>query len=88
MKSFLSNTAFDILKWLAILALPAIADFIKFVFPIWDIPYADPIAETIRQVALLIGILVGVSTIGYIKNNNNNNTVEIETIQKDLEDTE
>lgn len=68
MKTLLSNRAYDILKWLAILALPAIADFIKFLFPTWGIPYGDPIAETIRQVALLIGILIGVSTIQYNKN--------------------
>ena len=63
----LPNKVYDILKWLALLALPAIADFIKFLFPTWDIPYGDPIAETIRQVALLIGILIGISSISHEK---------------------
>ena len=67
MKTLLSNTAYDILKWLALLALPAVADFIKFLFPTWNIPYGDPISETIRQVALLIGILIGLSQISYQK---------------------
>lgn len=68
MKSFLSNKVYEVLKWLAILALPAIADFIKFLFPTWGLPFGDPIAETIRQVALLIGILIGISTVQYNKN--------------------
>ena len=67
MKTLLSDKAYEVLKWLAILALPAIADFVKFLFPTWGIPYGDPVAETIRQVALLIGILIGVSTVQYNK---------------------
>ena len=51
------------------LALPAIADFVKFLFPTWNIPYGDPIAETLRQIALLIGVLIGISTIQYNKQN-------------------
>ena len=67
MKTLLSGKAYDVLKWLALLALPALADFIKFLFPTWGIPYGDPIAETIRQVALLIGIIIGLSQISYEK---------------------
>ena len=61
----LPDKVYDVLKWVALLALPAIADFIKFLFPTWNIPNGDPVAETIRQVALLIGILIGISTIKY-----------------------
>ena len=80
MKTLLSGKTYEILKWLAILALPAIADFIKFLFPTWNIPFGDPIAETIRQVALLIGILIGISTIDYNKKIN----AELSDIKKDL----
>ncbi|MBR3243234.1 MAG: hypothetical protein IKF90_11125 [Parasporobacterium sp.] len=80
MKTLLSGKAYEILKWLAILALPAIADFIKFLFPTWNIPFGDPIAETIRQVALLIGILIGISTIDYNKKIN----AELSDIKEDL----
>ena len=67
MKTLLSDKVYEVLKWLAILALPAVADFIKFLFPTWGIPYGDPIAETLRQVALLIGVLIGISTVQYNK---------------------
>lgn len=81
MKSFLSDKVYEVFKWLAILALPAIADFIKFLFPTWGLPYGDPIAETIRQVALLLGVLIGISTVQYNKNVN----AEIEEIGKEIE---
>ena len=80
MKTLLNDKAYEILKWLAILALPAVADFIKFLFPTWGIPYGDPIAETIRQVALLLGILIGISTVQYNKGIN----ADLEKIKNDI----
>lgn len=82
MKTLLSDKVYEVLKWLAILALPAVADFIKFLFPTWNIPYGDPIAESIRQIAFLIGILIGVSTIQYNKQLN----ADITDIKKEIED--
>ena len=82
MKNLLSDKVYEVLKWLAILALPAIADFIKFLFPTWNIPYGDPIAETIRQVALLLGILIGISTVQY----NKQLKTEITEIGKEVEE--
>lgn len=82
MKTLLNDKVYEVLKWLAILALPAVADFIKFLFPTWNIPYGDPIAETIRQVALLIGILIGISTVQY----NKTNKVDIKEISDDVEE--
>ena len=80
MRSFLSDKVYEIFKWLAVLALPAVADFIKFLFPTWGLPYGDPIAETIRQLALLLGILIGISTIQY----NKNVSADIKKIGEDL----
>lgn len=80
MKTLLNNKVYEVLKWLAILALPAVADFIKFLFPTWGLPYGDPIAETIRQVALLLGILIGISTVQYNKGIN----AELAQIKKDI----
>lgn len=82
MKTLLSGKTYEVLKWLAILALPAVADFIKFLFPTWSIPYGDPIAETIRQVALLIGILIGISTVQYNKQVN----TDIKEVIEDAEE--
>lgn len=61
----LSNRAYDILKWVAIIALPAIATFVVAIFEIWDIPFANEIAQTITAIATLIGALLCVSSMNY-----------------------
>ncbi len=70
MKPLLSNKAFDILKWVALIALPAFAIFIKRLFPIWGIPLGDEISETMVAIQFFLGALLGVSTIQYKSNEN------------------
>ena len=50
------------LKWLGLIACPAIATFIGAVFPAWGIPNADAIVLTLNATGVLIGALIGVST--------------------------
>lgn len=64
-RNMLSNRLYDVLKWVAIIALPALAVFVTTVFPIWNIPYAEPISTTIMAVDVLLGALLGVSTAKY-----------------------
>ena len=69
----LNNKWFDILKWVAIVALPALSTFIVVIGRIWgwgDI--ASMIAQTITAVAVLLGALLGISTIQYNKGADNN----------------
>lgn len=61
----LSNKAYDILKWLCIMAFPALATFYAVVAKIWDLPYETQIPATITAVATFIGALLGVSHIQY-----------------------
>lgn len=63
----LSNRVYDVLKWIAIIALPALAVFVTTVFPVWGIPYAEPISTTIMAVDTLLGALLCVSTANYNK---------------------
>ena len=61
---------FDILKWCAIVALPAISSFIVVISRIWG--WADlgnMIAQTVTAVATLLGALLCISHIQY-KNEN------------------
>ena len=64
----LPDKIYTVLKYLAIIGLPALATFIAALFKLWDIPYGDQIAQTITLVATLIGALICVSTIAYNKN--------------------
>ena len=64
----LPDRIFDILKWIAIVALPALSTFIVVLGKIWgwgDI--APMVAQTITAVACLLGALLGISTIQYNK---------------------
>lgn len=54
---------YDVLKWLALILLPAVAVFIGTVGPAWGWPNIQAIVVTVNAVALLIGAGIGVSTI-------------------------
>lgn len=59
---------FDILKWIAIVALPALSTFIVVLGKIWNWGDIAPmVAQTITAVAVLLGALLGISTIQYNK---------------------
>lgn len=62
-----SNKTYDILKWVAIIALPALATFIKIVFAIWKLPYSNEIATTITAFATFLGALLMISNANYKK---------------------
>jgi len=64
----LNNKWYDVLKWVAIVALPALSTFIVVISKIWG--WADMgsmIAQTITAVALLLGSLLGISSHLYNK---------------------
>lgn len=63
----LSNKAYDILKWVCIIVLPAIATLYMGLAKIWDLPYATEVPQTITVVDAFLGALLGVSTINYNK---------------------
>ena len=68
-KSILSNRAYDVLKWICIIVLPALATLYRGVGTIWSLPYVEEIPQTIIVIDAFIGALLGVSTIQYNKNN-------------------
>lgn len=63
----LSNQIYNVLKWVCIIALPAISIFYTAIAAIWNLPYGEQISKTIDAVAILIGALIGISTISYNK---------------------
>ena len=58
---------YDVLKWLAMFFLPALALLIQTVFSIWGIPYGEQISATIVAINAFIGACIGISNIGYNK---------------------
>lgn len=61
----LSNGTYDKLKYIALIALPALQVFWLTIGKIWNISYTVEIGATIGAVALLLGTLLGVSTSNY-----------------------
>jgi hypothetical protein len=68
MKIF-SDKIYNVLKYLAMIALPALALFVQTIFAIWGIPYGEQISATIVAINALLGALIGISTIGYNRAN-------------------
>ena len=68
-KSILSNRAYDVLKWICIIVLPALATLYRGVGTIWSLPYVEEIPQTIIVIDAFLGALLGVSTIQYNKSN-------------------
>ena len=56
---------YDILKWVAIIVMPALSTFIIGLGGIWSLPYAGQAAATVTAVGVLLGALLGLSSVKY-----------------------
>ena len=84
----LSNKTYNILKWVALIALPALQVFWLTIGKVWNINYTVEIGATIGAVALFLGALLGVSTDNYRadKIQDTFNTDDIDMIEVEHED--
>ena len=64
----MSNKLYDVLKWVALILLPAVGTFYFALAGIWDFPYAEQVVGTITAVDTLLGALLGISSAQYNKN--------------------
>lgn len=67
----LSNKWYDILKWIALVALDAVGLCYATIAGIWGLPYGDQILQTCVALSVLLGTLIGVSSAQYKKTNTN-----------------
>ena len=63
----LSNKAYDVLKYIAQIVLPALGVFYAALAKIWGFPYGEEIVGTVAAVDLLLGSLLKISTDNYNK---------------------
>jgi len=66
----LNNKVYDVVKWVAMVGLPASAALYYGLANIWGFPYAEQVVGTIAVVNTFLGAVVGVSTYNYNKSNN------------------
>ena len=65
----LNDKVYDILKWITMLALPALATLITAIGAIWGLPSASQIADTIVAINAALAAMLGISTINWQKKN-------------------
>lgn len=63
----LPNKLYDILKWVGLIALPALGLAYSQLAGVWSLPYGQQIQTTCDILGVLIGTLIGVSTLNYNK---------------------
>lgn len=59
------NSVYDVLKWVALVALPALAVAIYALGPIWNIAWAEDVAMTLIVLEVLLGSALGISSAKY-----------------------
>lgn len=58
---------YDVLKWIALIALPAVGTLYFALAGIWGFPYGEEIVGTITAIDAFLGALIGVSAATYNK---------------------
>ena len=61
----MNDKVYDVLKWVCIIVLPAIATLWFTLGKIWGFPYLAEIEATIIAIDTFLGAILGVSTIQY-----------------------
>lgn len=63
----MSNKTYDVLKWVALTAFPAVVVFLQTLSGIWGWENGDKITLTVAAVELLLGGFLGVKSVAYNK---------------------
>lgn len=63
----LSNRLYDVLKWIAVVFLPALITFAGVVMNCFQCPYTDIILTIAVAFDTFLGTILGISTISYNK---------------------
>lgn len=67
------NKVYNILKWIALIVLPALGTLYFSLSKIWGFPLGVEIVGTISAIDTFLGALLGISTAQYNKVNNDEN---------------
>ena len=63
----LNNETYDILKWVALIVLPALGSLYFGLASIWGLPYGEQIVGTITVIDTFLGAILGISSNAYKK---------------------
>lgn len=63
----MSNKVYDILKWIALIVLPAIGTMYFTLSNIWGLPYGEEVVGTLASVEVFVGAVLQISNANYKK---------------------
>lgn len=63
----MSNKVYDVLKFIAMVVLPALGTLYFALSSIWGLPYGEQIVGTITAIDTFLGALLGISSASYKK---------------------
>lgn len=63
----MENKVYDVLKFLALVVLPALATFYAAIAAVWGLAYTEQVVGTITAVDTLLGTLLKISSDNYKK---------------------
>ena len=66
----LNNKVYDVLKWVALILIPAVGALYFGLAQIWGVPYGEEIVGTLTLIDTFLGALLGISTVQYNKGGN------------------
>lgn len=72
----MNNKTYDVLKWIALVVLPALATLYSTIALIWGLPYGEAIAGTITAIDVFLGAVLGISSIKYAKQVTSNGSTD------------
>lgn len=66
-KGFMSDKVYQVVKWIAMIVLPAFGAFYFGLAGVWNLAFADEVVGTILVLDTFLGVVLGVSTANYNK---------------------
>lgn len=67
MKTILTDKTYDVIKWVALILLPAMGALYFGLAGIWNFPYGEQVVGTITVIDTFLGAILGISTVQYNK---------------------
>lgn len=61
----MTNKQYDVIKWVAVILLPAVNTLWLTLGQVWNFPYLEQVGATIAGVDVFIGALIGLSSKAY-----------------------
>ena len=72
----MSNKVYNVLKWIAMIVLPACATLYLGLSNVWGLPYGEEVSATITLVNTFLGAVLMISTSQYNKRVDTNENVK------------